>query len=68
MFTLNLWQVLPWVCPETPPADVSLRGRKLRIITKIATIELTPENPKYRGGTWHVEGLLKNVVAREQGQ
>ncbi|KAJ2915427.1 hypothetical protein MD484_g4988, partial [Candolleomyces efflorescens] len=31
-------------------------GRPLQIIVKLANIELTPENPKYEGGTWHVEG------------
>ena len=28
----------------------------LQIIVKLANIVLTPENPKYRGGSWHVEG------------
>ncbi|KAJ3513542.1 hypothetical protein NMY22_g15007 [Coprinellus aureogranulatus] len=32
------------------------RGRPLQIIVKLANIELTPEKPKYNGGTWHVEG------------
>ena len=33
-------------------------GRPLQIIVKLANIELTPEKPKYEGGTWHVEGTL----------
>ncbi|KAJ3514899.1 hypothetical protein NMY22_g14595 [Coprinellus aureogranulatus] len=32
------------------------RGRPLQVIVKLANIELTPEKPKYAGGSWHVEG------------
>ena len=32
------------------------KGRPLQVIVKLANIELTPEKPKYEGGTWHVEG------------
>ncbi|KAI8928093.1 hypothetical protein BC831DRAFT_135169 [Entophlyctis helioformis] len=31
--------------PETPFAPVSLRGRNLQVIVKLASIHLTPENP-----------------------
>ncbi|KAG6616578.1 DUF4246 domain-containing protein [Phytophthora cinnamomi] len=34
----------------------SLRDGKLQVIVKIAEILLTPEKPKYNGGTWHIEG------------
>ena len=30
----------------------------LQVIVKLANIELTPENPEYDGGSWHVEGQL----------
>jgi hypothetical protein len=30
----------------------------LQIITKLANIHLTPENPAYDGGIWHAEGQL----------
>jgi Protein of unknown function (DUF4246) len=33
-------------------------GRPLQVIVKLANIELTPEKPKYNGGSWHVEGKL----------
>lgn len=33
-----------------------LRGKKLQVIVKVAEIILTPENPVYKGGSWHVEG------------
>jgi Protein of unknown function (DUF4246) len=36
--------------------DYARRG--LQIIVKLANIELTPEKPKYEGGTWHIEGQL----------
>jgi hypothetical protein len=32
------------------------QGRPLQVIVKLANIELTPENPRYGGGSWHVEG------------
>ena len=35
--------------------------RGLQIIVKLANIHLTPEKPKYDGGTWHVEGQLVRV-------
>jgi len=33
-------------------------GGRLQVIVKLANIELTPEKPKYEGGTWHVEGKM----------
>ena len=43
---------------------MSLRGRKLQVITKIASIHLTPEKPRYGGGAWHVEGMVdESIVA-----
>lgn len=35
---------------------VSLHGSTVQCILKLANIVLTPENPKYPGGSWHVEG------------
>ncbi|ODV59035.1 DUF4246 domain-containing protein ASCRUDRAFT_38134 [Ascoidea rubescens DSM 1968] len=29
---------------------------ELKVIVKLANIELTPEKPNYKGGSWHVEG------------
>lgn len=50
--------------------DVSLessdwfRDRGLQVIVKLASIELTPENPQYPGGSWHVEGMKnEHIVA-----
>src|SRR3989338_3437711 len=42
----------------------SLTGRNLQVIVKLANIILSPDNPEYTGGTWHIEGMLnENIVA-----
>lgn len=41
---------------------VSLKGRKLQIITKIQEIHLTPDKPFYEGGVWHVEGMANEGI------
>ena len=49
--------------PRPAPADrVDLRGRRLQVIVKLATIHLTPEKPEYPGGSWHVEGMLNERI------
>ncbi|KNE57542.1 hypothetical protein AMAG_03242 [Allomyces macrogynus ATCC 38327] len=40
----------------------SLRGRTLKVITKLANIHLTPSNPTYPGGSWHIEGMLNEAI------
>ncbi|KAI9175940.1 hypothetical protein H9P43_006304 [Blastocladiella emersonii ATCC 22665] len=42
---------------DAAPDPVSLRGHHLQVIVKLANIHLTPDNPKYPGGAWHVEGM-----------
>lgn len=43
---------------------IDIRGTKLKVIVKMANIELTPERPDYPGGTWHVEGTInEDIVA-----
>lgn len=32
--------------------------RGLQVIVKLANIHLTPEKPRYEGGSWHVEGQM----------
>ncbi|WP_128976108.1 DUF4246 domain-containing protein [Streptomyces roseicoloratus] len=51
----------PPALPEAS-ARVGLRGRRLQVITKLATIHLTPEEPEYAGGSWHVEGMLNERI------
>ncbi|MFJ4559921.1 DUF4246 domain-containing protein [Streptomyces massasporeus] len=50
--------------PERPDetARVDLRGRRLQVIVKLATIHLTPDKPEYAGGSWHVEGMLNERI------
>ncbi|KAG0041620.1 hypothetical protein BGZ83_001586 [Gryganskiella cystojenkinii] len=48
------------------PKPYNLKATKgpLQVIVKLANIELTPENPIYGGGSWHVEGMEnENIVA-----
>ncbi|NUS12149.1 MAG: DUF4246 domain-containing protein [Streptomyces sp.] len=50
--------------PEVPgdSARVDLRGRRLQVIVKLATIHLTPDRPEYAGGSWHVEGMMNERI------
>ncbi|KAJ5759127.1 hypothetical protein N7520_006283 [Penicillium odoratum] len=34
----------------------------LQVIVKLANIELSPESPKYNGGSWHIEGQLNERI------
>lgn len=53
-----------FTAPELPEASdrVDLRGRRLQVIVKLATIHLTPDKPEYAGGSWHVEGMLNERI------
>ncbi|KAF9779815.1 hypothetical protein BJ322DRAFT_1113121 [Thelephora terrestris] len=43
---------------------ISLKGRTIQVIVKLANIILTPEKPEYPGGKWHVEGMMnENIVS-----
>ncbi|KAJ0400070.1 hypothetical protein ATCC90586_000542 [Pythium insidiosum] len=63
---------VPWL-PEIPeeldlepelPTTYTIKGRTVQVITKIAEIHLTPANPKYPGGAWHIEGTeTEGIVA-----
>ena len=45
------------------PIDLST-FENLKVIVKLANIELTPENPSYAGGSWHVEGgINEDIIA-----
>lgn len=54
--------VAPFIPNPKPPGGyrssegVPLAGKRLQVIVKIGSIHLTPENPQYAGGSWHVEG------------
>ncbi|MEU3895689.1 DUF4246 domain-containing protein [Streptomyces sp. NPDC045251] len=53
-----------FTAPEAPgdTARVDLRGRRLQVVVKLATIHLTPDRPEYAGGSWHVEGMLNERI------
>ncbi|MFF9277059.1 DUF4246 domain-containing protein [Streptomyces griseosporeus] len=53
-----------FTAPEVPGEGdrVCLRGRRLQVIVKLASIHLTPEKPEYPGGSWHVEGMLNERI------
>ncbi|KAG5370201.1 hypothetical protein CJU90_1547 [Yarrowia sp. C11] len=65
------WQENRVPSQNNPPEEVikmekqfEAKGKTLNVITKLANIHLTPENPSYPGGTWHVEGTInENIVA-----
>ncbi|WP_336082156.1 DUF4246 domain-containing protein [Nocardia sp. SSK8] len=48
--------------PIEDAARVDLRGRRLQVIIKLATIQLTPDKPEYAGGSWHVEGMMNERI------
>ncbi|KIY45725.1 hypothetical protein FISHEDRAFT_48822, partial [Fistulina hepatica ATCC 64428] len=39
-----------------------IRGDTIQVIVKLANIHLTPDNPEYAGGSWHVEGMLNERI------
>ncbi|ETW06491.1 hypothetical protein H310_02734 [Aphanomyces invadans] len=49
-------------CWAAYPA-VDLKGKNLQVIVKVASIELTPDKPRYPGGSWHVEGMTHESIA-----
>ncbi|NKX88149.1 DUF4246 domain-containing protein [Nocardia coubleae] len=54
--------------PEFQPPErddthtVTLSGRRLQVIVKLANIHLTPDKPEYPGGSWHVEAMLNERI------
>ena len=38
------------------------RERGLQVIVKLANIEVSPRNPQYDGGNWHLEGMLNEHI------
>ncbi|MFE6701271.1 DUF4246 domain-containing protein [Streptomyces sp. NPDC057718] len=64
----NRRPVIPDAPDFSPPpepdasARIDLRGRRLQVIVKLATLHLTPDKPEYAGGSWHVEGMLNERI------
>lgn len=42
--------------------DLKSEFAELKVIVKLANIELSPENPEYSGGSWHVEGTINEDI------
>ena len=50
--------------PHAPRSHIDLKGSRLQVIVKLASIILTPEKPTYDGGNWHIEGMKnENIIA-----
>jgi hypothetical protein len=53
-------------CKDHSPHLVDLKkdfaDRGIQVIFKLANIHLTPEDPKYPGGSWHIEGSLNEHI------
>ncbi|KAI8892376.1 hypothetical protein BC833DRAFT_644792 [Globomyces pollinis-pini] len=47
---------------ENVKQSVNLKDRNVQVIVKMANIHLTPENPKYNGGSWHIEGTPNESI------
>ncbi|KAJ2823677.1 hypothetical protein IWW50_003674 [Coemansia erecta] len=52
----------PFVEPERQMTPYSLRGRRLQAIFKMSNIHLTPDQPEYEGGSWHVEAMANERI------
>lgn len=55
-----------WTAPELFKPTESLRENyeNLKVITKMANVHLTPENPRFGSGSWHLEGTgAEDIVA-----
>ncbi|KAJ2916538.1 hypothetical protein MD484_g3880, partial [Candolleomyces efflorescens] len=56
-------QFEPFVLEREPSSLKEKYGSlPLQVIVKLANIELSPEKPKYEGGTWHVEGKRNESI------
>jgi hypothetical protein len=53
---------IPDYVEPTAITPVTLRECRLQVIVKIQEIHLTPENPVYDGGVWHVEGMENEAI------
>ncbi|KAG9905034.1 hypothetical protein KCV05_g5609, partial [Aureobasidium melanogenum] len=67
MRTLHMPEPKPFTpreVPEEPPLDLrkEYADSGLQIIVKLANTCLTPDDPEWDGGNWHVEGLLNEHI------
>lgn len=57
--------VLTLSCCRQRQFRKSTSGRTVQVIVKLANIVLTLEQPKYPGGSWHVEGMMNETHCRD---
>lgn len=57
------------ICPAKLPSVEDVRSdgffngaSGIQVIVKLANIHLTPDDPWYNGGTWHLEGLMNEHI------
>ena len=50
------WDLEPLVDLRRDDFGDGQKGR-LQVIVKVANVHLTPEKPRFKGGSWHVEGM-----------
>lgn len=57
-------QQRPYQETTVNPTDLlkDFQTQGLQVIVKIASIQLTPDNPSYSGGSWHLEGLQNEHI------
>ncbi|KAJ2476138.1 hypothetical protein IWW56_005077 [Coemansia sp. RSA 2131] len=51
-----------FVAPVRQMMPYSLRGHRLQAILKMSNICLTPEQPEYESGSWHVEAMANERI------
>ena len=51
----------PPTLDEELEKQVTLNGKDVKVIVKLANIILTPERTEYPGGSWHVEAMLVSI-------
>ncbi|CAK7216895.1 hypothetical protein SCUCBS95973_002967 [Sporothrix curviconia] len=52
----------PGTAADADAAAAATFPEGLQVIFKLANIHLTPEKPKYEGGSWHIEGTLSERI------
>src|SRR6185437_6142350 len=48
--------------PPSPDSLFDLRGRTIQVIVKISSIHLTPDQPRFAGGPWHLNGMKNESI------
>lgn len=53
---------IEWKGVPTDDVQIDVRGKKLKVITKMFNIVLTPEKPRYFDPIWYVEGQINEDI------